>query len=162
MDWGDWDNSPLEDSDIIARIEGHEKLISAFGDFPAFRDAEVLAMNFSRGNTLECIETSQWESIVGPSLHVTFWVPSRWNSLEGACEGVLVEMEFAGIHGFIMDGFNYQNPICGLGIGEIFLDRLKEDVFRVSWGGSALRHDVALDCGEIKVVSVTAAQADRV
>ena len=150
-----WDNSYCNRDEVISSIEGSEKLLSLYGSWPTFTDAEIVEINLSRGNFLEHMRRKDWEGYLGVALDIKIFVFNEMFS-ENDCKRnpAIVSIRFNKIQDICLEGFNYQNPICALGIHKEYSEDLKMNMFRVSWGGAALQHDVCLTCEEIIVGEV--------
>lgn len=130
-----WDKRIVEDlvtTEALALIKESELLINRFGQWPTFEDGEVLALEFDRGNHWWVIKTGKWSERKPSKVRIRF-------------------EEFAELE---MDGFNYQNPIAGMGISVSYSNRLKMNLLFVNWGGTAIKHEVSFLCGHIHVLSV--------
>ena len=147
----EWDNSYNDNPTVINKIKGSAKLIALYGFWPSFDSAEVISMNFSRGNTLDCIEKNDWNNKTGVRLEVEMVLSETpLDSLRKInCN---IQFCFDDIADFAMEGFNYQNPLRSLGVREMYISRLKDNYFRVDWGGAAIRHDVSVVCKYISLV----------
>ena len=77
----------------IIEIENSSSVVQYFGHWPSFHDAEVVSMQFDRG------EPGYW-----PIIHIRF-------QLTDECEIVLL---FQNVHEYELDGFNCQNVVSGL------------------------------------------------
>jgi len=153
-----WNNSPVIDSDIVQSITNNDLLVSLFRKFPSFENAEISEFLFTRGNTLDCMNgIIDWKDRIGPTLLVDLMVP-----LDdcGINEIVRVKIRFSDIDRFCLNGLNHQNVICGLGVRIYHSDRLLSKMFRVDWGGSALTHQVSLECHSIIIEEVQKLRKD--
>jgi hypothetical protein len=153
-----WEQRTIEDlvtPEALALIEGADLLIARFGEWPTFEDGEVLAIAFDRGNHWWVIQTKEWSKRIPSSLTATFYVfDSRYADTDPERKPSKVCIRFEEFDEFEMDGFNYQNPIVGMGITVSYSDRLKKNLLSVNWGGTAIRHEVSFLCGQIRVLSV--------
>jgi hypothetical protein len=141
--------------EALALIEQSELLIGRFGEWPTFEDGEVLALEFDRGNHWWVIETGEWSKRIPPSLTATFYVfDSRYADTDPERKPSKICIRFEEFDEFEMDGFNYQNPISGMGISVSYSDRLKMNLLFVNWGGTAINHEVSFLCSHIRVLSV--------
>jgi hypothetical protein len=153
-----WDKRIVEDlvtPEALALIEESELLTNRFGEWPTFEDGEVLALEFDRGNHWWVIETGEWSERIPPSLIATFYVfDNRYADDDPERKPSKVRIRFEEFAELEMDGFNYQNPIAGMGISVSYSDRLKMNLLFVNWGGTAIKHEVSFLCGHIRVLSV--------
>jgi len=102
---------------IESAIEGSEKLVSRFGYWPTFHDAEVVHFNLWRGNIGSNPEGDWTEPELLSKIHV--WEMTNEVDDKGYLvhrHNTLVTLRFSGIDQFTMDGFNHQNAIMGLSI----------------------------------------------
>lgn len=144
------------DQNTLNSINGAEKLLSIYGVWPSFDSAEILSLQMGRGNTLECIRTNNWNNQVNVFMEVHFNLfDMRYADNDPQRNPRAVTILFNGIDEISLDGFNYQNPICGLGIHYEISSRLQKKLFRVSWGGSALLHNVSFLCEDIFIKDVS-------
>ncbi|GAB6142242.1 hypothetical protein JCM14076_29710 [Methylosoma difficile] len=136
-------------------IERNQLLIDRFTDWPSFHDAEVLKLTFERGNHLEIIETDAWSKRIPESLTASFYVFDwRYGAESPPYRETIVTIRFESFGRFGLDGFNYQNPIIGLGITKEYSENLKKELFAVDWGRTALPHEVSFTCERIVIESV--------
>lgn len=143
------------DKDILSSINGAEKLVSIYGNWPSFDSAEILNLKMERGNILECIRANNWDNQIDVSMEVNFYLfDANYADNDPRRNPRTVTILFNGIDDISLNGFNYQNPICGLGIHHEISLRLQKKLFRVCWGGSALNHDVSLLCEDIFIKDV--------
>lgn len=144
----------LIDPKAIELIEGADLLLNRFGDWPTFEDAEVLSLSFDRGNHWWVLETGEWSRRVPPSLIATFYVfDSRYAEHAPERKPTKVSIQFYEFREVEIDGFNYQNPIVGLGIKLTYSADLKKTLFSIDWGGTAIPHEVSFSCERIHVLS---------
>jgi len=153
--WQQRVRDPLVEHGAISQIANAEELIRHFGHWPPFEDAELISLDFDRGNHLAVVDRGAWNERQPEALEATFYV---FNA-EVAPESVdrrpaRVALVFTGLHEVTIEGLNHQNPIQGLGIHMERLDRLKTSCFRVNWGGTGMMHEVSLLCGAIEVRSL--------
>lgn len=130
-------------------IRGAEKLLSHFGCWPSFHDAEVVWLRLDR-------PTGGKEGGAGleASVHAFRMTdrtgPDGFLVLEGH---VLVQLRFRGIVDLRLEGFNEQNALLGLSIVDI-RDRGMEDIrFEVGMD-PAYGLSVSFQCREVEVVDV--------
>ncbi len=105
---------------------GADRLISVFGRWPSFHDAEVLRFTLDRGEALD----------EGPTALVDVHVFEMTNQV--SAEGyfvlrhhTLVRFRFGGVDQLTLSGFNHQNAIWELvieNVAEPELERAKYDV----------------------------------
>ena len=104
---------------VEAFIVSSEKLTNVFGYWPSFHDAEVLELNFWRGDV-----EPEVDRYVFPVLKVVLHL---WEMTDETSEtnpkGFLVRrhhtlttLSFSDVDEFRMEGFNHQNAILGLSI----------------------------------------------
>ena len=153
--WEQRTTENLVTAEALALIEGADLLIARFGEWPTFEDGEVLALAFERGNHSWVIQTDAWSRRIPPSLTATFYLfDSRYADTDPERKPSKVCIRFEEFDECEMDGFNYQNPIVGMGITISYSDRLKKNLLSVNWGGTAIKHEVSLLCGQVTVLSV--------
>ena len=101
------------------------------------------------------IQTEGWEQRIPPSLTATFFVFDNLhadNSPER--KETKVVFRFEEFERFVIEGFNHQNPIIGLGIGFEYSENWRKNLLAVDWGRTALVHDASFTCARIRVLSV--------
>lgn len=132
-------------------IRGSEELLSLFGYWPSFHDAEVIEMLLWRGEP-----GSPQSPRVPPQITIKFHLWEMTSEVDASGYFVnqknsLVTMRFSGIQEIELEGFNHQNVIMGLAIS---MDGDSPELFKVeinpSFGVSA-----SFTCRTIDVVSVT-------
>jgi hypothetical protein len=136
--------------EIRNQICGAERLVSVFGYWPSFHDAEVLSLGLDRranghgchGPTLEAlVHAFEMTSEVGADGHFVLR------------HHVLVHLRFRDGAELRLDGFNHQNALTGLTLTGL-RDREPE---RVGWSvqfESAFGVDASFQCHAVEVVSV--------
>ncbi|HJZ92981.1 MAG TPA: Imm50 family immunity protein [Gemmataceae bacterium] len=136
--------------DVVERIAGSEKLLSIFGYWPSFHDAEVLWMRLDRhphgegnGPTLEVlVHAFEMTSEINPEGYYVLR------------HQVLVHMQFREIVELTLDGFNIQNVLWGIEVSalpESLQNHRHFDVrFDSSYGVQA-----AFQCKAVEIVAVT-------
>ncbi|MEX1033889.1 MAG: hypothetical protein WDZ30_11060 [Cellvibrionaceae bacterium] len=155
MNLDDWDNSYNDDHEILKEISDVELLLDVYGRFPTFDSAEIMNLKFIRGNTLQCMDAGNWGGHEPVSLTAKLFVfDERFADTDERRNPAIVTMTFNSLDQIHLDGFNYQNSMCGLGIRRQFLENLKKNLLRVDWGGAAIKHDVSLVCESIKIEAV--------
>ena len=108
-----------------------------------------------RGNALDCMETGNWEDHKRVALIAEMFIfDERYSDSDARRNPANVTIIFDGIAEIELEGFNHQNAICGLSIRRQFSERLKRNLFRVDWGGAAIKHDVSLICETVTIESV--------
>ena len=137
----------LED---FGSINGAEQLVSIFGYWPTFHDAEVLWMRLDRrpagegdyGPTLEAlVHAFEMTPEVGSDGHYVLR------------HHVLVHLRFQEVVELRLDGFNHQNALMGL----TFTDLRDGQMERVKWAvrfDSAFGADASFQCLAVEVVNV--------
>jgi hypothetical protein len=153
-----WDQrvaDPLVSADALLRIASSDALVRHFGRWPSFEDAELISLEFDRGNHMAVVDRGDWDARKPETLVATFYA---FNA-EAAADSrdrrpAHVSLLFSDLHEAQIEGLSYQNPILGLGIHLERIERLKRDCLRVNWGGCMV-HEVSLLCGGITVRSVT-------
>lgn len=155
-----WDELTTENfisPEAINAIDRKNLLIERFGEWPTFEDAEVLSIEFNRGNFKQIIKTNDWDQYISPSLTAAFYLfDNRYSDLSLERKPTEVVIRFEGLENLEIDGFNHQNPIVGLRITFVFSDNLKRNMFAVDWGGTGIHHEVSFTCENIIVLSVEA------
>ena len=127
--------------EVLAKIRGHELLVSHLGYWPKFEDFEVISINLERA-PLTPTSTSD--------LRVTFSAfDINKRPTDPERKQALVEIQFEGILDLQIEGFNRQNPITGLSIKQT-----DYETFQIEWGGTCLKHDVSFTCNRISVLRV--------
>lgn len=153
--WQQRQVSEKTSAEVFSKIEQNQLLIERFGDWPSFHDAEVLKLVFDRGNHLQIIKTESWSDRIPESLCVQFYVFDwRYGTESPPYRETLVTIRFEDFERFELNGFNYQNPIIGLGIQFEYSEFRRKDLFAVDWGCSAMSHEVSFSCERIIVESV--------
>ena len=155
--WGQRVVNPLVSAEALRRIVNSDAVVRHFGCWPPFEDAELISLQFDRGNHMAVVfeRLPQWDERKPPTLEATF---STFNA-EAAPDSTdrrpaHVSLMFYELHEVQIEGLNYQNPIQGLGIHLEQVDRLRGSCLRVNWGGTGMRHEVSLLCAGITVRSV--------
>ena len=127
--------------EILAKIRGHELLVSHIGYWPTFDDFEVISINLERAPSDDTTRRDLRAIFSAFDINKKQIDPER--------KQALVEIQFEEISDLKIDGFNYQNPIAGLSIKQT-----DEGKFRVEWGGTVLKHEVFFICNQISVLRV--------
>jgi len=155
--WEDRTSDTLVTAEALALIQDGQLLISRFGEWPGFEDAEILSMNFDRGNHEWVIKTGNWDRRVPPSLTASFYVfDASYSDADPRRRPSEATIRFEEFQTFEMDGFNYQNPIIGLSLAVQYSQALKTDLLFVNWGGTGMQHEVSFLCASARVLSVVA------
>ena len=155
--WEDRTSDQLVAPEALALIVGASLLTSRFGEWPSFEDAEVLSMNFDRGNYEWVLQTDSWSQLVLPSLSTAFYVFDALYAFEDPRrQASVATIRFDDLVHFDMDGFNHQNPSVGLSLGVQYSEALKKTLLVANWGGTGIQHEVSLLCSSANVVSVVA------
>jgi hypothetical protein len=126
--------------ETLAKIRGHELLVSHLGYWPKFEDFEVISINLERA-PLTPTSTSDLRATFS-----AFDINKRPTDPER--KQALVEIQFEGILDLQIEGFNHQNPITGLSIKQT------DSKFQIEWGGTVLKHEVSFVCNCITVLRV--------
>lgn len=156
--WADRSELGSTPSEVVDAIEGAHLLVERLGSWPAFEDFEVISLRLERGNLMKIFKTKAWSKMVEPSLRVTFYgFDIRFSHEDINRKPTLITMRFQGLLRFALEGFNHQNPICGLEIIFEYSENLKKNVFAVDWGGAG--YDASFTCERVEVVAVKAMTA---
>jgi Immunity protein 50 len=105
-------------TNVEARIEGSDKLTSIFGFWPSFHDAEVIELNFWRGNVDPGADTYDFPVL---TVKIHLWEMTddvNRQGYFGRQKHTLTTIRFHDVDEFTMEGFNHQNAILGLDIIE--------------------------------------------
>ena len=129
----------------VDRITNSDAIVSVFGRWPSFHDAEVLGLELVR----------QFDGPSAPSLAVHIHVFSMTNEVDDrgyfVCKNhSTVVLRFGGIDELELDGFNHQNALSGLEIATSGPEGLFEVHFDPAYGMES-----RFNCRTIEVVSVT-------
>ena len=94
---------------IESSIKGSEKLTRIYGGWPSFHDAEVIELQYWRGD----IKPGDWDDrnvfpVLTVKIHIFIESPSSQHTL--------ATLRFEDVDDFKMEGFNHQNAILGLSI----------------------------------------------
>jgi hypothetical protein len=139
-------------TNIETRIEGSEKLVDIFGYWPSFHDAEVIELNFWRGD-VNPEEGRYIFPVLTVKLHlweITDDVDGR--GYLGRRNHTLATVRFHDVYKFMMEGFNHQNAIFGLDISQEERSEGPSPVFAVIFRPVALGVDASLTCMHIEVL----------
>ena len=142
-------------SEVLATIDGAEKLTSVYGQWPDFQDGEVLSVLLDRGNLKQVFETKDWGAKILPSATVTFLL-FDWRVAYDSPgrKSHLAILRFDGIRDVCLEHFSHQNPIMGVAIHKAEAREDGEQLLHVEWGGTALAFETEFLCKAITVMSV--------
>jgi hypothetical protein len=127
--------------EILAKIRGHELLVSHLGYWPTFEDFEVFSIN---------LERAPWDNTIKQDLRASFFAfDINKKHTDPERKQALVEIQFEEVVDLKIEGFNHQNPITGLSIKQT-----PDDKFQIEWGGTVLQHEVSFACSRISVLRV--------
>jgi hypothetical protein len=131
---------------VLARIRGVDLIVSQIVHWPTFHDFEVISV---------ALERSPLPNLISKELRAVFYI-FNLQAAHGTRERRPghAEIVFHDIDELCIRGFNYQNPIMGLGLKLSRCERLKRDVLDVEWGGTCMAHDVNFRCDRITIVRV--------
>jgi hypothetical protein len=134
---------------VAELIEQSEKLVSIFGYWPSFHDAEVLELHFDRGEVNE--QTFDMPVLTAKVLLWDYGDSKIVNE-------TLAVIQFDDVSEFQMAGFNHQNSIYGLKItsGQSEDARIFEVVF-----DSALGMEAKFHCASIRVLNAIPCPKDK-
>jgi len=133
------------------QIEGAEKLITVFGYWPSFHDAEVLWLRMDRRAVREDVYLPTLEMMVH-----AFEMTSEIGP-EGAYvlrHHVLVHLRFHMVDHVKLADFNHQNALYGLYFNDIRASQLEQADFEITLEG-AWGLDGSFICKAVEVVDVT-------
>ena len=130
------------------RIEGHEKIIEIFGEWPSFHDSEVLSVNLDRRGT------SEFDGpVIAIQIHVFSGAPTNDGASITFTNHHVITFEFREIHEVEMHSFNNQNALFDLQINSDTDAQQEHELFRVllqpSYGLGC-----ELKCEKIRIASV--------
>jgi hypothetical protein len=95
---------------LTVPVEGSERLLGVFGPWPSFHDAEVITMDFWRGDI--CPERNSW---IAPVLTVKIQVLEATQAgAQHAGDDILLTLRFHDVFDIRLADFNHQNAILGL------------------------------------------------
>jgi Immunity protein 50 len=109
---------------VHERIEGAAKLISIFGYWPSFHDAEVLWVRLDRGARNEMDDGPTLDALIHAFEMTSEVGPDGFFKLR---HHVLVHFRFHGVVELSLEGFNEQNALWDLSIAEV-QDRRTEGI----------------------------------
>jgi hypothetical protein len=116
----------MSETAVPSHLEGHEKVVTAFGYWPVFHDSEVRSLTLDRNRMLFGeIANARIEMVV----HAMQWtkVPAGNAPI---FNHHLVHFEFEQVDDVELSGFNHQNALFEL----IFKPALESDITRPSYG----------------------------
>jgi hypothetical protein len=155
--WDERFTESLTDSDVISKIVGHGMLTRRFGGWPTFEGAELLSLQLDRGNHWWVQKTGNWSKRIAPYLIATFYVfDNRFGEDSPDRNPSRVGLRFEEFEELEIDGFNHHNPIVGMGVSLKYSSISKKKMFRVDWGGPAMKHEASFLCAGVEVLSVEA------
>jgi len=105
----------------LSKIKNVQALLDHFGEWPCFHDSEVLYIHLDRGN-INVFEMPTMEM----ALDLVNW--PRFNEKKEFIMDTRVTLRFTASQFENIDGFNYQNAICGLEIKALEPDAGTGDV----------------------------------
>jgi hypothetical protein len=158
--WQDRSNLESTPPEVVAAIEGSDRVVERFGRWLNFADAEVVSLTFDRGNLMEIFQTGRWPEAVPPSLEAVFYVFDASLASEADRKPSMLTIRFSELDRFALDGFNHQNPIVELAIIREHSERMKKDLFAVDWGGAGIVHEASFTCGKIAVIGLESLSAE--
>ena len=142
-------------SDLSVSFAGCEKLISLFGRWPTFHDAEVYSFELQR---------SGGTPLTSPVCSVTIALSYLERGAPTEHDGPLVVLRFFDVCDLRLVGFDHQNSILGLQI--VLCDTttkphpLPSHVYDVSFlAVHELGFSASFTCSRVEVVSVSSAGA---
>ncbi|MEI9998634.1 MAG: Imm50 family immunity protein [Verrucomicrobiota bacterium] len=116
----------MSEAPVPAHLQDHEKVLNAFGYWPAFHDAEIRSLKLDRNRTLFGeIANARLELVV----HAMEWTQGRQGKVP-AFNHHLVHFEFEEVTDLELSGFNHQNALFEL----IFKPALEEGISAPSYG----------------------------
>ena len=150
--WRQRVGEPLVGSEVLSRIGNASTLVQHFGYWPSFEDAELISLEFHRGNHMEVSSSGNWDGRIPETLTATFYVFATEADPES--EGrrpAHASLAFSVLRAVSIEGLNYQNPIQGLGVHVEQVAGFRSPFFRVNWGGTSFHHEVSILCGSMSV-----------
>ncbi len=126
---------------VMARVRNADLLTQHLGRWPTFHDFEVISISLERAPYRDCTACD---------LRAEFYVYDLATDERPA----LAELLFHDVEDVKIDGFNYQNPIMGLGMRLVRQKGRRSPTIAVEWGGTLMRHDASFLCDRITVVRV--------
>jgi len=147
------------DSDLLSQISCNEKIVSRFGRWPSFHDAEIIELSLWRGRIVPekdeyifpaaTIKLHHWRmtSEVSPSGYFVLDLHT------------LTTLRFSGVTSCRVEDFNHQNAIMGLNIVRKEASASGVQGLAVTIEGS-FGCDAYLECEKIEVVDSVPADAN--
>lgn len=116
--WQDRRGERQTSVETVASIEGAHLLLERFGSWPTFEDFEIISLHFDRGNAMDIFQTKAWSNLKEPSIVVALYgFDIRYSSTDAERKPTVINIRFQGsFERVALDGFNHQNPICGMEI----------------------------------------------
>jgi hypothetical protein len=146
-------------TNIEARIEGSEKLTRIFGYWPSFHDAEVMELNFWRGEVNP--EAGLYTfPVLTVKLHL--WEMTNDVNAKGFLvlrKHTLATIRFLDVLESRIEGFNHQNAILGLDISQEERSEGPSPVFAVIFR-PAFGIDAALSCLRVELIDAVPCTED--
>jgi hypothetical protein len=143
---------PLVGSDALSRIGNASALVQHFGHWPSFEDAELISLEFRRGNHMEASSTGDWDGRTPEALTATFYVFAAQADPESEeRRPAHALLAFSDLRAVNIEGLNYQNPIQGLGVHVEQVAGFRSPFLRIDWGGTGFHHEVSILCGSMSV-----------
>ena len=136
---------------IESRIEGSEKLTRIFGYWPSFHDAEVMELKFWRGEVNPEVGLYTFP-VLTVKLHL--WEMTNDVNTKGFLvlqKHTLATIRFHDVLKSRIEGFNHQNAILGLDIGQEERSEGPSPVFQVSFR-PAFGIDATLSCLRVELI----------
>lgn len=131
-------------------IEGSEKVLELYGEWPSFHDAEILSVNLDRGKA---------EKKCGPIVAIKLHGFAITNELDDKGHYKVVNhaqivFQFYGVVEFALThGFGTQNPLSGVSIEDIRSHQLEGINYFVEFSAH-LNCDIEFKCSSVVVASV--------
>jgi len=135
------------DEHVMSRVRGADLIRDQIGQWPDFDDFEIISICLDRS-------PSRDPSIACDIRAVFYIFDSRHPGSSPERRPGHAEFLFHNVDEVLIEGFNHQNPITGLGIHLAFCPRLQTERLVVEWGGTCMPHEVRFRCSSITVVRV--------
>jgi hypothetical protein len=135
--------------EIHEKIKNSERLVSIFGYWPSFHDAEVIWMRLERR------ATSLGRGPTVETLIHTFEMTSEVNSAGFYVlrNHVLAHLRFSRVREFVSCDFNHQNALLALSIKDISHRQMEYINFEVTFD-AAFGLEASFQCQDIEIVNV--------
>lgn len=140
----------MSETENIGAIEGAGKLLSIFGYWPSFHDAEVVWIRLDRKPACDSDYGPTLEALIHAFEMTSEIDPKGYYVLR---HHVLVHLRFREVVGLRMEGYNHQNVLYGLNLVDIRDRQLERIKWRVRFE-SDFGVDASFQCLAIEVVSV--------